>query len=44
MSNFLAKAFGFDSAKHSVRTEIVAGITRSSRGRHLAGLFTNPAY
>ena len=27
MSNFLAKAFGFDSAKHSVRTEIVAGIT-----------------
>ena len=27
MSNFLAKAFGFDPAKHSVRTEIVAGIT-----------------
>ena len=27
MSNFLAKAFGFDSTKHSIRTEIVAGIT-----------------
>jgi len=27
MSTFLAKAFGFDPAKHSVRTEIVAGIT-----------------
>ncbi len=27
MSNFLSKAFGFDSAKHSVRTEIIAGIT-----------------
>ncbi len=27
MSNFLAKAFGFDAQKHSVRTEIVAGIT-----------------
>ena len=27
MSNFLAKAFGFDSEKHNVRTEIVAGIT-----------------
>ena len=27
MSNFLQKAFGFDPAKHSVRTEIVAGIT-----------------
>ena len=27
MSKFLAKAFGFDSTKHSIRTEIVAGIT-----------------
>jgi len=27
MSNFLSKAFGFDAAKHNVRTEIVAGIT-----------------
>ena len=27
MANFLAKAFGFDEAKHKVRTEIVAGIT-----------------
>ena len=27
MSNFLTKAFGFDPKKHSVRTEIVAGIT-----------------
>ncbi len=27
MSNFLAKAFGFDAQKHSVRTEIVAGVT-----------------
>jgi AGZA family xanthine/uracil permease-like MFS transporter len=27
MANFLTKAFGFDSEKHSVRTEIVAGIT-----------------
>ncbi len=27
MANFLAKAFGFDSAKHSVRTEILAGLT-----------------
>lgn len=27
MSSFLSKAFGFDSSKHSVRTEIVAGIT-----------------
>ena len=27
MSNILAKCFGFDSTKHSVRTEIVAGIT-----------------
>ena len=27
MSKFLGKAFGFDSEKHSVRTEIVAGIT-----------------
>lgn len=27
MSNFLAKAFGFDSSKHQVKTEIVAGIT-----------------
>lgn len=27
MSPFLEKAFGFDSSKHSVRTEIVAGIT-----------------
>ena len=27
MSNFLSKAFGFDPQKHSVRTEIVAGIT-----------------
>ncbi len=27
MSNFLSKAFGFDPAKHSVRTEIIAGIT-----------------
>ncbi len=27
MSNFLSKAFGFDPAKHNVRTEIVAGIT-----------------
>ena len=27
MSSFLTKAFGFDPKKHSVRTEIVAGIT-----------------
>ena len=27
MSNFLGKLFGFDAEKHSVRTEIVAGIT-----------------
>ncbi len=27
MSSFLSKAFGFDPSKHSVRTEIVAGIT-----------------
>lgn len=27
MSNFLNKAFGFDPAKHNVRTEIIAGIT-----------------
>lgn len=27
MSNVLAKLFGFDASKHSVRTEIVAGIT-----------------
>ncbi|MBR1574132.1 MAG: NCS2 family permease [Bacteroidales bacterium] len=27
MANILAKCFGFDSTKHSVRTEIVAGIT-----------------
>ena len=27
MSTFLTKAFGFDPKKHSVRTEIVAGIT-----------------
>ncbi len=27
MANFLAKAFGFDSSKHSVRTEILAGLT-----------------
>ena len=27
MSPFLSKAFGFDPAKHNVRTEIVAGIT-----------------
>lgn len=27
MANFLAKAFGFDPAKHSVRTEILAGLT-----------------
>ncbi|MBQ7269047.1 MAG: NCS2 family permease [Bacteroidales bacterium] len=27
MANFLAKAFGFDAARHTVRTEIVAGIT-----------------
>ncbi len=27
MSSFLSKAFGFDPAKHNVRTEIVAGIT-----------------
>lgn len=27
MTQFLAKAFGFDPAKHSVRTEIVAGLT-----------------
>ncbi len=27
MSSFLSKAFGFDASKHSVRTEIVAGIT-----------------
>lgn len=27
MSAFLKKVFGFDSAKHSVRTEIIAGIT-----------------
>ena len=27
MSKFLGKAFGFDSEKHNVRTEIVAGIT-----------------
>lgn len=27
MADFLQKAFGFDKSKHSVRTEIVAGIT-----------------
>ena len=27
MANFLAKAFGFNPEKHTVRTEIVAGIT-----------------
>ena len=27
MANFLSKAFGFDKAKHSVRTEILAGLT-----------------
>lgn len=27
MNNFFCKAFGFDNAKHSVKTEIVAGIT-----------------
>ena len=27
MANFLTKAFGFDSRKHNIRTEIVAGIT-----------------
>jgi len=27
MSNFFAKAFGFDSTKHNVRTELVAGFT-----------------
>ena len=27
MANFLSKAFGFDKAQHSVRTEILAGIT-----------------
>lgn len=27
MSKFLAKCFGFDSSKHSVRTEIIAGVT-----------------
>ena len=27
MANFFSKAFGFDKAKHSVRTEILAGIT-----------------
>ena len=27
MANFLSKAFGFDKARHSVRTEILAGIT-----------------
>jgi adenine/guanine/hypoxanthine permease len=27
MSNFLTKAFGFDPQKHSVRTEIIAGVT-----------------
>ena len=27
MTNFLNKAFGFESGKHNVRTEIVAGIT-----------------
>ena len=27
MSTFLAKCFGFDESKHTVRTEIVAGIT-----------------
>ena len=27
MSNFLTKAFGFDPKKHSVRTEIIAGVT-----------------
>ena len=27
MSNFLTKAFGFDPAKHTVRTELVAGLT-----------------
>ena len=27
MANFLSKAFGFDSSKHSVRTEILAGLT-----------------
>ncbi len=27
MSNFLTKAFGFDATKHTVRTELVAGLT-----------------
>ena len=27
MANFLSKCFGFDSTKHSVRTEILAGLT-----------------
>ena len=27
MSNFLTKAFGFDPAKHAVRTELIAGLT-----------------
>ena len=27
MANFLAKAFGFDSQQHNVRTEILAGLT-----------------
>ena len=27
MSNFLTKAFGFDPTKHTVRTELVAGLT-----------------
>lgn len=27
MGNFLNKAFGFDSSKHNVRTEIIAGLT-----------------
>ncbi len=27
MTNFLSKAFGFDPTKHSVRTEILAGLT-----------------
>ena len=27
MSNFLTKAFGFDPAKHTVRTELIAGLT-----------------
>ena len=27
MGKFLSKVFGFDSEKHSVRTEILAGLT-----------------